>query len=190
MILLLCEEWLLNVAMRIINREVVKRRQSLCLLRKYMTNTFFALQPKGHALCQEITCSRKLHSYYDQSKIRLKTTTCARVKRKNCLEKTSSTIRDASVLNGISKRHQSDCAPRYEQTFNTVCEQQNQETAALQKRFLEGKNKRAAKKTEKKPTEAATTMLSGNLQSSVHVIKAPELQDRTLPRSSITPYWH
>ncbi|KAI9577661.1 hypothetical protein GQX74_013355 [Glossina fuscipes] len=49
---------------------------------------------------------------------------------------------------------------------------QNQETAALHKRYLEGKSKRTAKKTEKKPTEAATTMLSGNLQSSVHVMRS------------------
>uniref|UniRef100_A0A1A9Z0H9 Uncharacterized protein n=1 Tax=Glossina pallidipes TaxID=7398 RepID=A0A1A9Z0H9_GLOPL len=48
----------------------------------------------------------------------------------------------------------------------------NQETAALHKRYLEGKSKRTAKKTEKKPTEAATTMLSGNLQSSVHVTRS------------------
>uniref|UniRef100_A0A034W6D1 Neurogenic protein mastermind n=1 Tax=Bactrocera dorsalis TaxID=27457 RepID=A0A034W6D1_BACDO len=70
------------------------------------------------------------------------------------------------------RRRQTDCVPRYEQTFNTVCEQQNSETAALQKRYLESKNKRSAKKTEKKPTDtasAAAAMMAGNLQSSVHV---------------------
>ncbi|CAD7013075.1 unnamed protein product [Ceratitis capitata] len=76
------------------------------------------------------------------------------------------------------RRRQTDCVPRYEQTFNTVCEQQNHETAALQKRFLESKNKRAVKKTEKKPTETAVAAaaMMGNLQSSVHVASVRVVQ--------------
>ncbi|XP_033149123.1 neurogenic protein mastermind, partial [Drosophila busckii] len=79
------------------------------------------------------------------------------------------------------RRRQTDCVPRYEQAFTTVCEQQNQETSALQKRFLESKNKRAAKKTEKKLPETqqqTQTMLAGQLQSSVHV------QQKILKRSA------
>lgn len=64
------------------------------------------------------------------------------------------------------RRRQSDCAPRFDQTFSGVCEQQSLETNVLQKRFLESKAKRAAKKTDKKQTDT----LAGNLQSSVHVV--------------------
>lgn len=64
------------------------------------------------------------------------------------------------------RRRQTDCEPRFEQTFSGVCEQQNIETTVLQKRFLESKAKRAAKKTDKKPD----TTLAGNLQSSVLVV--------------------
>lgn len=70
------------------------------------------------------------------------------------------------------RRRQSDCAPRFDQTFTGVCEQQSIETNVLQKRFLESKAKRQAKKTtssEKKQSEAS---LASNLQSSVHVVSA------------------
>lgn len=57
--------------------------------------------------------------------------------------------------------------PRFDQSFSGACEQQNMETSALQKRFLEGKAKRQAKKSDRKPDLPA---ISGNLHSSVHVV--------------------
>lgn len=65
------------------------------------------------------------------------------------------------------RRRQSDSVPRFNQTFNSVCEQQNLETSVLQKKFLESKAKKAAKKTDKKQPD---NTLAGNLQSSVHVV--------------------
>uniref|UniRef100_A0A336LQF4 CSON000975 protein n=1 Tax=Culicoides sonorensis TaxID=179676 RepID=A0A336LQF4_CULSO len=65
------------------------------------------------------------------------------------------------------RRRQTDCTPRFEQTFTGVCEQQSIETNVLQKRYLESKAKRQAKKTDKKQTDNST--LASNLQSSVHV---------------------
>ncbi|XP_041973534.1 neurogenic protein mastermind-like isoform X2 [Aricia agestis] len=64
------------------------------------------------------------------------------------------------------RRRQTECVPRFDQSFTGACEQQNLETSALQKRFLEGKAKRQAKKTERKPDLPA---ISSNLHSSVHV---------------------
>ncbi|CAH0663905.1 unnamed protein product [Chilo suppressalis] len=63
------------------------------------------------------------------------------------------------------RRRQSECVPRFDQSFTGACEQQNLETSALQKRYLEGKAKRQAKKTERKPDLPA---ISG-VHSSVHV---------------------
>ncbi|XP_013185727.2 neurogenic protein mastermind [Amyelois transitella] len=63
------------------------------------------------------------------------------------------------------RRRQSECVPRFDQSFTGACEQQNLETSALQKRFLEGKAKRHAKKSERKPDLPA---ISG-VHSSVHV---------------------
>lgn len=51
------------------------------------------------------------------------------------------------------RRHQSDCIPRFDQSFNGLCEQNIQDTLALKQRFLENKAKRAAKKTDKKQPE-------------------------------------
>ncbi|PZC81953.1 neurogenic protein mastermind-like [Helicoverpa zea] len=62
------------------------------------------------------------------------------------------------------RRRQSECVPRFDQSFTGACEQQNLETTALQKRFLEGKAKRQAKKSDRKPDLPA---ISGNLHSSV-----------------------
>lgn len=70
------------------------------------------------------------------------------------------------------RRRQTDCTPRFEQTFSGVCEQQTIETNQLQKRFLESKAKRQAKKTDKKQTDNST--LASNLQSSVHVVSTIE----------------
>lgn len=67
------------------------------------------------------------------------------------------------------RRRQSECVPRFDQSFTGACEQQNLETSALQKRFLEGKAKRQAKKNDRKPDLPA---ISGNLHSSVvHVVR-------------------
>uniref|UniRef100_A0A182PW55 Neurogenic mastermind-like N-terminal domain-containing protein n=1 Tax=Anopheles epiroticus TaxID=199890 RepID=A0A182PW55_9DIPT len=72
------------------------------------------------------------------------------------------------------RRRQTDCTPRFEQTYSGICEQQSLETTALQKKYLEQKNKRSLKKTEKKQAEQQQLQqqqtLSGNLQSSVHVV--------------------
>ncbi|XP_059608449.1 neurogenic protein mastermind isoform X2 [Phlebotomus argentipes] len=64
------------------------------------------------------------------------------------------------------RRRQSETGPKFTQTFHSVCEQQNLETTVLQKKFLESKAKKAAKKTDKKQSD---NTLAGNLQSSVHV---------------------
>ena len=48
------------------------------------------------------------------------------------------------------RRRQSECIPRFDQSFNGLCEQNIQETLVLKQRFLESKAKRAAKKTDKK----------------------------------------
>ncbi|XP_045763809.1 neurogenic protein mastermind-like isoform X1 [Maniola jurtina] len=64
------------------------------------------------------------------------------------------------------RRRQTECVPRFDQSFTGACEQQNLETSALQKRFLEGKAKRQAKKTDRKPDLPS---ISSNLHSSVHV---------------------
>ncbi|GFG38391.1 hypothetical protein Cfor_12425, partial [Coptotermes formosanus] len=54
------------------------------------------------------------------------------------------------------RRRQSDCIPRFDQSFNGICEQNIQETLVLKQRFLESKAKRAAKKTDKKQESANT----------------------------------
>ena len=48
------------------------------------------------------------------------------------------------------RRRQSDFIPRFDQSFNGICEQNIQETLVLKQRFLETKAKRAVKKTDKK----------------------------------------
>lgn len=65
------------------------------------------------------------------------------------------------------RQHHTDCGPRFDQSFTGACEQQNIETTVLQKRFLENKAKKAAKKADKKQPD---TILTGNLQSNVHVV--------------------
>lgn len=61
---------------------------------------------------------------------------------------------------GIYRRRQTDCVPRFDQTFTGVCEQQSVETNVLQKRFLESKAKRVAKKADKKTTDVVTSVPS------------------------------
>ncbi|KAE8749016.1 hypothetical protein FOCC_FOCC004183 [Frankliniella occidentalis] len=51
------------------------------------------------------------------------------------------------------RKHQTDCIPRFNQSFNGLAEQNIQETLVLRQRYLESKAKRAAKKTDKKQTD-------------------------------------
>lgn len=74
---------------------------------------------------------------------------------------------------GKYRQHHTECGPRFDQSFSGACEQQSVETVILQKRFLENKAKKAAKKADKKQPENAS--LAGNLQSSVHVVSTKNL---------------
>ncbi|KAH0948541.1 hypothetical protein HN011_009447 [Eciton burchellii] len=51
------------------------------------------------------------------------------------------------------RRRQTDCVPRFDQSFNGLCEQNIQDTLVLKQRFLESKAKRQAKKTDKKQSD-------------------------------------
>ncbi|KAL2725676.1 neurogenic protein mastermind-like isoform X1 [Vespula squamosa] len=62
------------------------------------------------------------------------------------------------------RRRQTDCVPRFDQSFNGLCEQNIQDTLVLKQRFLESKAKRQAKKTDKKQAEQPVGL------SSVHVV--------------------
>ena len=86
------------------------------------------------------------------------------------------------------RRRQSDCIPRFDQSFNGLCEQNIQETLVLKQRFLESKAKRAAKKTDKKQdnsnnlhTVRDAPSLGRILQHVLQnqVISWPDLQDPT-----------
>ncbi|KAG7204655.1 hypothetical protein KM043_005070 [Ampulex compressa] len=61
------------------------------------------------------------------------------------------------------RRRQTDCIPRFDQSFNGLCEQNIQDTLVLKQRFLESKAKRQAKKTDKKQNDPVGL-------SSVHVV--------------------
>ncbi|KMQ96117.1 neurogenic protein mastermind [Lasius niger] len=52
------------------------------------------------------------------------------------------------------RRRQTDCIPRFDQSFNGLCEQNTYETQVLKQRFLESKAKRQAKKTDKKQSDS------------------------------------
>lgn len=52
--------------------------------------------------------------------------------------------------------------PRFDQSFNGLCEQNLQETQQLKQRYLDGKNKRVPKTKDKKQQDS--------IQSSVHVV--------------------
>lgn len=52
--------------------------------------------------------------------------------------------------------------PRFDQSFNGLCEQNLQDTLQLKQRYLDAKNKRAPKSKEKKHQDS--------IQSSVHVV--------------------
>ncbi|KAJ1526075.1 hypothetical protein ONE63_009240 [Megalurothrips usitatus] len=53
------------------------------------------------------------------------------------------------------RKHQTDCVPRFNQSFDGLVEQNVQDTFLLRQRFLENKAKRAAKsaKTDKKQAD-------------------------------------
>ncbi|XP_051155593.1 neurogenic protein mastermind-like isoform X3 [Leptopilina boulardi] len=51
------------------------------------------------------------------------------------------------------RRRQTDCIPRFDQSFTGQCEQNIQDTLVLKQRFLESKAKRQAKKSDKKQSE-------------------------------------
>lgn len=53
----------------------------------------------------------------------------------------------------LYRKRQVESIPRFEQTFSGICEQQSAETSVLQKRFVESKAKRVAKKADKKQTD-------------------------------------
>lgn len=61
------------------------------------------------------------------------------------------------------RRRQTDCIPRFDQSFNGLCEQNIQDTLVLKQRYLESKAKRQAKKTDKKQSDPVGL-------SSVHVV--------------------
>ncbi|XP_070155733.1 neurogenic protein mastermind isoform X3 [Polyergus mexicanus] len=52
------------------------------------------------------------------------------------------------------RRRQTDCIPRFDQSFNGLCEQNTYDTQVLKQRFLESKAKRQAKKTDKKQNDS------------------------------------
>lgn len=58
--------------------------------------------------------------------------------------------------------------PRFDHSFDDACKQQSIETGLLQKRYVENKAKKAAKKTDKKQLENAGQ--ANNLQNSVQVV--------------------
>ena len=53
----------------------------------------------------------------------------------------------------LYRKRQNEIMPRFDQTFTNICEQQTRLHALLQKKFLESKAKRVAKKTDKKQIE-------------------------------------
>lgn len=55
-------------------------------------------------------------------------------------------------MGGYRKR-QNESIPRFEQTFNGICQQQSEETNALKSKFEQSKAKRVAKKADKKATD-------------------------------------
>lgn len=61
------------------------------------------------------------------------------------------------------RRRQTDCIPRFDQSFTGQCEQNIQDTLVLKQRFLESKAKRQAKKSDKKQSEPVGL-------SSIHVV--------------------
>lgn len=65
------------------------------------------------------------------------------------------------------RRHQNNCMPRFDHSFNGVVEQNLQDTLLLKQRFLENKPKRPVKKSEKKPAESS-------IQNNISLPKFPK----------------
>lgn len=61
------------------------------------------------------------------------------------------------------RRRQTDCRPRFDQSFNGLCEQNLQDTLALKQRFLETKAKRQTKAKDKKQADPGGVAASGQL---------------------------
>lgn len=59
----------------------------------------------------------------------------------------------------LYRKRQNESIPRFDQTFSGICEQQSVETNVLQKRFVESKAKRVAKKADKKQTDVAVVRI-------------------------------
>lgn len=60
----------------------------------------------------------------------------------------------------LYRKRQNESIPRFDQTFSGICEQQSIETNVLQKRFVESKAKRVAKKADKKQTDVTPNIVS------------------------------
>lgn len=60
------------------------------------------------------------------------------------------------------RRRQTECMPRFDQSFNGLCEQNHQDTQVLKQRYLEPKAKRPNKPKDKKQQDT--------ISSSVHVV--------------------
>ena len=67
------------------------------------------------------------------------------------------------------RRRQTDFMPRFDQTFNGLCEQNIQETLLLKQKFLENKAKRTAKKQDKKQSEIPNNIQNNLLAVSVFI---------------------
>jgi hypothetical protein len=59
----------------------------------------------------------------------------------------------------LYRKRQTEIGPKFDQTFNGICEQQSVETNVLQKRFVESKAKRVAKKADKKQTDVTVVRI-------------------------------
>lgn len=60
----------------------------------------------------------------------------------------------------LYRKRQNESIPRFDQTFSGICEQQSIETDLLQKRFIESKAKRVAKKADKKQADVAPSIVT------------------------------
>lgn len=81
----------------------------------------------------------------------------------------------------LYRKRQNESIPRFDQTFSGICEQQSVETNVLQKRFVESKAKRVAKKADKKQTDV--------VPNSANVVRNLSYNKRNAPRvlNSIRP---
>ncbi|KAL6256926.1 hypothetical protein P5V15_011861 [Pogonomyrmex californicus] len=77
------------------------------------------------------------------------------------------------------RRRQTDCIPRFDQSFNGLCEQNIQDTLVLKQRFLESKAKRQAKKTDKKQSDPVG-LSNVHMQSRTVFVASGMLISRTI----------